>query len=76
MADFSISVLKGQAAENSPFALTVGTSAPGAGQIELRVDLTTVPATKRDVLLALDTLKMYFESSVTGLDMPIPNINP
>lgn len=70
MADFSVSVTKGQAATMSLHAgagndggITEGTASPtAASTIELRIDQTTTVMTRRDIMLALDKFKLYFMS--------------
>lgn len=70
MADFSVSLTKGQAATtilhsgSTPDAgISEGTASPtAASTIELRIDQTTTVMTRRDILLALDKFKLYFQS--------------
>jgi len=77
MADFSISITKDQAATISVHDITEGTSAPGAGQIELRLDMTTVPVTRRDILLALEKFAAYFSNlGETGNGANILGLQP
>lgn len=41
---------------------TIGTSAPGAGDFELRIDLTTNTPTRLDVIKALEAFERAIES--------------
>ena len=77
MADFSISWTKDQLHTISAHDGTEGTLAPGAGQVEIRIDLTTVPVTRRDILAALDKAETYFRNlGETGSGADILGLQP
>lgn len=59
-----------------PSDITVGTSAPGAGDIELRVNLLDAlsnTVTDKDVFVALDAFMRYFRNgkNVGGATAPV-----
>lgn len=52
--------------------VTEGTSAPGAGDIEVRIaDPGTVPWTKKDIELALDTIWRYLKDVNRSTSIPL-----
>lgn len=62
MADFSISITRETARTVFTQAdITVGTSSPGAGAVELRIDRTSSgDITVMDILMALEKFESYF----------------
>jgi hypothetical protein len=64
MADKSLSVTKPAANRSSPRSdVVAGTSAPGAGDIELRINRTTNAITRKDVMNALKRFEDYLLDS-------------
>lgn len=63
MASQSLSLSVGQ----TEFAIVAGTLAPGAGDIELRVDLTKIGAGNIEVLKALQMLENYIMGKSTKI---------
>lgn len=59
MANLSLSLNAGQV-DTSPDQVTVGTSAPGAGDVELRISNTNI-TTKLEVLRLLEEFKRFVE---------------
>ena len=65
MASISASKTVGQ----TEFQITAGTSAPGAGDMEFRVDLTKLEGhTNWQVMQFLDELKNYFAGKITAVN--------
>lgn len=60
MTSLSYSVNRDQSEQ--PDAITVGTSAPGAGDVEVRIDLTTHTPTRQNVILALQAIIRRIET--------------
>lgn len=69
MTSLSYSLSRG--ADQSPDKITVGTSAPGTGDVELRVDLTTHTPTREDVILILQAFQRRLED---GRNTDVPNV--
>lgn len=72
MASVSFSLARGTNFDLRPEEITVGTSAPGSGDFELRVDVTTNTPTIKDVILALETfiLRLEGQGSLSFADFP------
>ena len=64
MASISASKTVGQ----TEFQITAGTSAPGAGDMEFRVDLTKLTGGNWTVEQFLDELKNYFAGKITAVN--------
>jgi len=73
MTAVSFSINRGQTDSLRQSDLTVGTSVPGAGDIELRYQLLDVNGhalTKKNVITALDTFKLAIESGQLYTNAP------
>ncbi len=65
MASISASKTVGQ----TEFQITAGTSAPGAGDMEFRCDLTKIEkGTNWQVMQFLDELKNYFSGKIAAVN--------
>lgn len=69
MADYSVSINKGVDGFKAS-DLTAGTSAPGAGSIELRLS-DAAGLTRKDVYIALEAFRRWFESKDTTTYPPL-----
>lgn len=67
----SVSYSLNRGADQSPDKIAVGTNAPGAGDVELRVDVTTHTPTREDVILILQAFIRRLED---GRNTDIPNV--
>ncbi len=65
MASVSLSFTVAQIEDLNPENITVGSSAPGAGDIELRVNTANVPTLKQ-VYLALEKLDWFVNDQNYG----------
>ena len=66
MASVSLSIDKVSTKTLGSILPTVGSSAPGAGDLEVRFDVSTHAMTRRDVIQGLENLIVYLESGVAG----------
>jgi len=64
MASISASKTVGQ----TEFQITAGTSAPGAGDMEFRVDLTKLKGGNIDVYAFLEELQNYFAGKIPAVN--------
>lgn len=69
MTSLSYSLSRG--ADQSPDEITVGTSAPGTGDFELRVNLTTHTPTREDIILACEA---FIRRLADGRNTDVPNV--
>lgn len=70
MASLSLSIARG--ADGFKISdITVGTSAPGADDFELRIDLTTNSPTRLDVQKALEAFERALASGAIFTDKPV-----
>jgi hypothetical protein len=69
MTSLSYSLSRG--ALDDPDKITVGTSAPGSGDFELRVNLTTNTPTRADIILALEAFTRRLED---GRNTDVPSV--
>lgn len=65
MASVSLSITVAQIEDISPLNITVGSSVPGAGDIELRVNTANVPSLKQ-IYLAVEKFKLFLEDQNLG----------
>jgi hypothetical protein len=65
VASVSLSMTVAQIEDFNPENITVGASAPGAGDIELRVNTANVP-TIRQICLALEKLDCFVDDQNYG----------
>ena len=65
MASVSISITAAQIEDNNPENITVGASAPGAGDVELRVNTANVTSLKQ-LFLALEKFDFFVEDQNYG----------
>lgn len=65
MASVSLSFTVAQIEDINPENVVVGTSAPGAGDIELRINTTNVPTLKQ-IFLALEKLDFFVNDQNYG----------
>jgi hypothetical protein len=65
VASVSLSITVAQTEDISPLNITVGSSAPGAGDIELRVDTSKFTSLKQ-ICLALEKFDMFVEDQNFG----------
>jgi hypothetical protein len=64
MASISVSKTVGQ----NEFQVTAGTAAPGAGDMEFRVDLTKLTGGNIQVFQFLDELRNYFVGKIPAVN--------
>ena len=65
MASVSLSMTVAQIEDNNPENITVGASAPGAGDIELRVNTANVQTLKQ-IFLALEKMDFFVNDQNYG----------
>lgn len=65
MASVSLSMTVAGVEDVNPENITVGSSAPGAGDIELRVDMAKFTSLKQ-ICLALEKMDMFVEDQKYG----------
>ena len=65
MASVSLSLTAAQSSDISPLNITVGAAAPGAGDIELRVNTANITSLK-DLYLALEKLDAFVKDQNLG----------
>lgn len=65
MASVSLSNTVAQNEDIGPLNITVGSSAPGAGDIELRVDTTKFTSIKQ-ICIALEKFELFIEDQNLG----------
>lgn len=74
MADISFSMSRNGAAEQTlsdgSQTVTEGTSAPGAGDIEVRIS-GTAGWTRNEIEIAMDTIFRFLSSSLTSTSIPL-----
>jgi hypothetical protein len=65
VASVSLSITVDQIENISPENITVGSSVPGAGDIELRVNTANVPSLKQ-IILALEKFELFTNNQNYG----------
>jgi hypothetical protein len=65
VASVSLSITVDQIENISPENITVGSSVPGAGDIELRVNTANVPSLKQ-IILALEKFELFVNNQNYG----------